>query len=225
MRLAVSEVLGDFLHAVNSLRPRSYLGVEFVYEALRKEAGAGAALEGRRLRFLANVDPTDVARALEVRILRGRRLGCSVRSLGDRRLVASPSHLLTPTPPSQGLNPETTLVVIISKTFTTAETMLNARTLRKWLVDGAAASGASEADIVAKHMVAVSTAVPRAWQRWWLRGALLLSSPSLPPCRRDAVWHLREQHLWLLGLGWGAVLCVLCCGPVAALALLWHARR
>ena len=46
---------------------RSYLGVEFVYEALRKEAGAGAALEGRRLRFLANVDPTDVARALEVR--------------------------------------------------------------------------------------------------------------------------------------------------------------
>lgn len=33
----------------------------------------------------------------------------------------------------KGLDPETTLVVIISKTFTTAETMLNARTCRSWL--------------------------------------------------------------------------------------------
>ncbi len=31
-------------------------------------------------------------------------------------------------------DPETTLVVVISKTFTTAETMLNARTVRTWLV-------------------------------------------------------------------------------------------
>jgi glucose-6-phosphate isomerase len=32
-----------------------------------------------------------------------------------------------------GLDPETTLVVVVSKTFTTAETMLNARTVRKWI--------------------------------------------------------------------------------------------
>nr|AAC08411.1 cytosolic phosphoglucose isomerase [Leavenworthia crassa] len=51
----------------------------------------------------------------------------------------------------KGLNPETTLVVVVSKTFTTAETMLNARTLREWIT---AALGASA---VAKHMVAVST--------------------------------------------------------------------
>ena len=50
--------------------------------------------EGRQLRFLANVDPVDVARALN------------------------------------GLKPETTLAVVVSKTFTTAETMLNARTVR-----------------------------------------------------------------------------------------------
>ncbi|KAL5976930.1 Glucose-6-phosphate isomerase, cytosolic 1 [Asimina triloba] len=50
-----------------------------------------------------------------------------------------------------GLNPETTLVVIVSKTFTTAETMLNARTLREWITS-ALGPGA-----VAKHMVAVST--------------------------------------------------------------------
>lgn len=31
------------------------------------------------------------------------------------------------------INPEETLVVVISKTFTTAETMLNARTVRSWL--------------------------------------------------------------------------------------------
>ena len=33
----------------------------------------------------------------------------------------------------RGLSPETTLVVVVSKTFTTAETMLNARTVRSWL--------------------------------------------------------------------------------------------
>lgn len=50
-----------------------------------------------------------------------------------------------------GLNPETTLVVIVSKTFTTAETMLNARSARAWIVDKLGE------DAVAKHMVAVST--------------------------------------------------------------------
>src|SRR4051794_19048654 len=35
----------------------------------------------------------------------------------------------------EGLNPATTLVIVISKTFTTVETMLNARTLRKWITD------------------------------------------------------------------------------------------
>lgn len=43
----------------------SYLGPEFVFEALRHEGDAASAAEGRRLRFLANVDPVDVARALE----------------------------------------------------------------------------------------------------------------------------------------------------------------
>lgn len=51
----------------------------------------------------------------------------------------------------RGLNPETTLVVVVSKTFTTAETMLNARTVRSWLI---ASLGAAS---VSKHMVAVST--------------------------------------------------------------------
>ena len=71
----------------------SVLGPEFVFEALRTDPTASAAAKGRTLRFLANVDPVDVTRALT------------------------------------GLNPEETLVVVVSKTFTTAETMLNARTV------------------------------------------------------------------------------------------------
>lgn len=97
----------------------SYLGVEFVYEALKTDPEAAAAASGRKLRFLANVDPIDVQRALE------------------------------------GLNPETTLVVIISKTFTTAETMLNAKTVKAWLVK------AMGEDCVAKHVVACSTALDK----------------------------------------------------------------
>ncbi|WP_349431996.1 glucose-6-phosphate isomerase [Methylomarinum sp. Ch1-1] len=50
------------------------------------------------------------------------------------------------------LNPETTLFLIASKTFTTLETMTNAFSARAWLVDSLKAPGA-----VDKHFVAVST--------------------------------------------------------------------
>jgi glucose-6-phosphate isomerase len=92
----------------------SFLGPLFVCTALRTNPEAMHASRGA-LRFLANVDPVDVARALN------------------------------------GLSQETTLVVIVSKTFTTAETMLNARTVRTWI------TSALGVDAVAKHMVAVST--------------------------------------------------------------------
>lgn len=61
------------------------------------------------------------------------------------------------------LDPETTLVVIISKTFTTAETMLNARTAKSWLLNGLKEKGITdEAGAIAKHFCAVSTAIPKA---------------------------------------------------------------
>lgn len=50
------------------------------------------------------------------------------------------------------LDPATTLVIVTSKSFGTAETLANARVTRQWLFD----AGAGEADI-AKHFVAVST--------------------------------------------------------------------
>src|SRR6056300_4464 len=51
----------------------------------------------------------------------------------------------------KGLNPETTLFVVVSKTFTTQETLSNATTIKNWFLETA-----SEAD-VAKHFAAVST--------------------------------------------------------------------
>ena len=50
------------------------------------------------------------------------------------------------------LNPETTLFIIASKTFTTQETMTNANSAKKWFLK----SGATNED-VAKHFVALST--------------------------------------------------------------------
>jgi glucose-6-phosphate isomerase len=51
------------------------------------------------------------------------------------------------------LDPEETLAIVSSKTFTTVETMTNAHSMRQWLLDGL---GGDEAAI-ARHVVAVST--------------------------------------------------------------------
>ena len=102
----------------------SYLGPEFVFEALRHDKTANTAAKGRRLRFLANVDPVDVHRAME------------------------------------GLNPETTLVIICSKTFTTAETMLNARTVKDLFEQ--AMPDVNKEDLAAQHIVACSANVAGA---------------------------------------------------------------
>ena len=65
------------------------------------------------------------------------------------------------------LDPETTLFIVASKTFTTLETLTNARLARDWLWAKLAASGAidgsdaSRTDAVAKHFVAVSTALDK----------------------------------------------------------------
>jgi glucose-6-phosphate isomerase len=87
----------------------SDLGPAMAYQALRHRA------DGPEVRYVSNVDPTDVAEALD------------------------------------GLDPARTLVVVVSKTFTTLETLANARTVRAWLVE------ALGEDAVAAHFVAVST--------------------------------------------------------------------
>jgi len=53
---------------------------------------------------------------------------------------------------TRDLDPRETLFIVSSKTFTTLETMTNARSARRWLV-----AGLGDERAVAKHMVAVST--------------------------------------------------------------------
>ncbi|GAW82876.1 glucose-6-phosphate isomerase [Plasmodium gonderi] len=124
----------------------SYLGTEFVYEAMKyyyynmmlekknkKQNEKADECSGKNdetnnfdinynsdeiinIKFLANVDPNDINRAIH------------------------------------NLDQTETLVVIISKTFTTAETMLNARSIKKWL-----SLKIKDFNDLSKHMVAVST--------------------------------------------------------------------
>ena len=92
----------------------SDLGPRLVWEAL-KPLDAPIAL-----RFAANVDPAEIAAALD------------------------------------GLDPETTLVVAVSKTFTTQETLANAEAARAWLRNALGEAGAR------KHLAAVSAAPDKA---------------------------------------------------------------
>ena len=87
--------------------------------------------DGLECRFVSNIDPTDVAEK------------------------------------TRGLDPETTLFIVASKTFTTLETLTNARMAREWLWRSLVDAGAIEdsegdkTDAVAKHFVAVSTALDK----------------------------------------------------------------
>ena len=72
-----------------------------------------------------------------------------------------------------GLDPASTLFVVSSKTFTTIETLTNARTARRWFVESLGEAA------VADHFVAVSTNAERG--------------------RRVRYRH--RQHVRLLGLG------------------------
>jgi len=61
-----------------------------------------------------------------------------------------------------GLDPEETLIIVVSKTFTTAETMLNARTARSWLLKGMGGKGVEDDVVLSKQFIAVSSAVDKA---------------------------------------------------------------
>jgi glucose-6-phosphate isomerase len=86
---------------------------------------------GLTCRFVSNIDPADVAEK------------------------------------TADLDPETTLFIVASKTFTTLETLTNARLARAWLLAKLAEQGAVDgsdegrADAIAKHFVAVSTALDK----------------------------------------------------------------
>ena len=104
----------------------SDLGPVMAYEALKPYVQ-----DGLELRFVSNIDPTDLAEKVK------------------------------------DLDPTTTLFIVASKTFGTLETLTNARLARDWLWRELAAAGAiddteqARTDAVAKHFVAVSTALDK----------------------------------------------------------------
>ncbi len=99
----------------------------------------------------------------------------------------------------KGLEPETTLFTIASKTFTTQETMTNAHTARAWFLDVA-----GEEQYVASHFVAVSTneegvrkfgiAPENMFEFWdWVGGRYSLTSAiGLPVACTIGFDHFRE---------------------------------
>ena len=97
----------------------SDLGPAMAVRALRPYGRPPHAERPIDVRFVSNIDPTDLYETL------------------------------------YGLNPETTLFVVVSKTFSTVETLTNATSARHWL------TGALGDDAVPRHFVAVSTSADR----------------------------------------------------------------
>ncbi len=66
------------------------------------------------------------------------------------------------------LNPATTLFIVVSKSFTTRETLVNAELAKAWLCQAA-----DEKDVMAKHFIAVSANVP-AVEAWGIAQTCIL---------------------------------------------------
>jgi glucose-6-phosphate isomerase len=86
----------------------------------------------------------------------------ALRAYSDRALAFRFVSNIDPTDVTEALldlDPATTLFIVSSKTFTTLETLTNARAARQWLVEGLGQDGGGNSDesAVAKHFVAVST--------------------------------------------------------------------
>jgi glucose-6-phosphate isomerase len=132
----------DVMPAVREVRQRCYAFAE------RVRSGAWLGFTGATITDVVNIGiggsdlgPLMVCEALKP-YADGPRLHF-VSNVDSAQIVAT----------LKGLDPARTLFIIASKTFTTIETLSNARTARQWLLD---AAGGDEAAI-AKHFVAVST--------------------------------------------------------------------
>jgi glucose-6-phosphate isomerase len=116
--------------------------------ASRVRSGAWTGHSGEPMRSVINIGigGSDLGPAMAYRALRPY-----VDPDLEAHFVSNvdPAHL---TAVLAGVDPATTLFIVSSKSFTTTETLSNARSARTWLVD---AVGSEEA--VARHFVAVST--------------------------------------------------------------------
>ncbi len=115
-------------------------------EAVR--SGAWTGVTGRRIRTVVNIgiggsDLGPVMAYEALRAYRHDRVACRFVSNIDGSDLTAALH---------GLDPAETLFVVSSKTFTTAETLTNAASARRWLV-----GGLGDESAVASHFVAIST--------------------------------------------------------------------
>ncbi len=127
------EHMRDFTRAVHSGDWRGYTG-ERITDVVNIGIGG------------SHLGPQMVVRALEPYAREGMRVRfvSNVDGAAITRALAD-------------LDPATTLFLVASKTFTTQETMMNAETARRWLLDAAGDESA-----VSRHFVALSSAVDRA---------------------------------------------------------------
>lgn len=106
----------------------SYLGPKSVYDALKNSPDYQKLAEGRRLHFIANVDPMSVYKVMS------------------------------------NVNYKQTLLIVISKSFGTQETLQNMRLAIRWMLKKyeEAESGKTKEEIVYGHVVAISANADRA---------------------------------------------------------------
>jgi glucose-6-phosphate isomerase len=128
-------------------------GVHAVLDAMaefteRVRSGDWKGHTGKRIRTVVNIGigGSDLGPVMTYKALRHYR-----HPEIDVRFVSNidPTHLVAAL---AGIDPEETLFVVASKTFTTLETLTNARAARQWALDSLGEEAA-----IAKHFVAVST--------------------------------------------------------------------
>jgi len=115
----------------------------------RLRSGAWTGCTGQPVRTVVNIGigGSDLGPAMAYQaLLPYVDAGISCRFVSN----LDPADLIEAT---RDLDPAETLFVVVSKTFTTLETLTNAKAAKRWLLDGL---GVGE-DAVAKHFVAVST--------------------------------------------------------------------
>jgi len=149
-RDAALEVDGqDVVAAVHEVLDRIYAFADKV------RSGEWTGATGQRIRTVVNIGigGSDLGPVMAYEALAAyRQEGLECRFLSN----------IDPTDAHQtlaGLDPASTLFIVCSKTFGTLETLTNARLCKAWLLAGL--TGADAADAVAKHFVAVSTALDK----------------------------------------------------------------
>ena len=125
--------------------------------ARRVRSGQWTGVTGRRIETVVNIGiggsdlgPVMVYEALKSYVAQGL----------EARFISN----IDPTDCAEkvaDLDPETTLFIIASKTFTTLETLTNARMARDWFLGALEARGIDAEGAIAKHFVAVSTALDK----------------------------------------------------------------